>query len=56
MEYLEHENRVLWKEMAAMQTKMDEMNELMKTPMAAQNQPPPPPPYQDSSRNCFYWL
>jgi hypothetical protein len=29
--------------MAALQTKMDEMTELMKTLTVAQNQPPPPP-------------
>jgi hypothetical protein len=42
MEYLEHENRVLREEMVAMQTKMDEITELMKTLAAAQNQPPLP--------------
>jgi hypothetical protein len=35
---------VLREEMAAMQTKMDEMTELMKTLTAAHNQPPPPFP------------
>jgi len=39
MEYLEHENQVLHEEMAAMQTKMDEMT---KTMAAAQAQTPPP--------------
>jgi len=41
MEYLEHENQVLHEEMAAMQTKMDETTEVMKTMAAAQAQTPP---------------
>jgi hypothetical protein len=43
MEYLEQENQVFREEMAAMQTKMDEMTELMKTLTIAQNPPPLPP-------------
>jgi hypothetical protein len=41
MGYLEQENRVLREEMTAMQTKMDEMPEVMKT-MAEAPSPPPP--------------
>jgi len=43
MDYLEQENRVLQEEMAAMQTKMDEMTEKMETMAAASAQTPPPP-------------
>jgi len=43
MEFLEQENRVLHEEKAAMQTKMDEMTEKMRTMLAAQAQTPPPP-------------
>jgi len=43
MDYVEQENRVLREEMAAMQTKMDEMTELVKKLTDAQNQPPPLP-------------
>jgi len=43
MEYLEHENRALQEEMAAMQTKMGEMTEKMETMAAASAQTPPPP-------------
>jgi hypothetical protein len=41
MEFLEQENQLLREEMAAMQTKMDEMTELMKTLTVAQAPPPP---------------
>jgi len=54
MEGLEQENQALREEMAimqakinkmaAMQTRVDELTELVKTLRAAQNQPPPPPP------------
>jgi len=54
MEGLEQENRLLKEEMATMQAKMnemaatqtqvDELTELVRTLRAAQNQPPPPPP------------
>ena len=44
MEFLEQENQLLREEMAAMQTKMDEMTELMKTLTVAQAPPPSPPP------------
>jgi len=54
MEGLEKENRVLKEEMetmqakinemAATQTQVDELTELVRTLRAAQNQPPPPPP------------
>ena len=43
MDYLEQENRVLQDEVAAMQAKMDEMTEKMKTMEAAQIQTSPPP-------------
>ena len=43
MDYLEQENRLLQEEMAAMQAKMDEMTEKMKTMEQAQTLPPPPP-------------
>jgi len=42
MDYLEQENRVLQDEVAAMQAKMDEMAEKMKTMEAAQIQTSPP--------------
>jgi len=54
MEGLEQENQLLKEEIAIMQAKMDEMAatqtqvdelaELVRTLRAAQNQPPPPPP------------
>jgi hypothetical protein len=44
MYFLEQENQLLREEMTAMQTKMDEMTELMKTPTVAQAQAPPTPP------------
>jgi len=53
-DYLEQENRLLKEEMATMQakinemaaaqTQVDELTELVRTLRAAQNQPPPPPP------------
>jgi len=43
MDYLEQENRVLQEEVTAMQAKMDEMTEKMKTMAAAQIQTFPPP-------------
>ena len=42
-EFLEHENRVLHEEIAAMRTKMEEMTEKMRTMVAAQAQTPLPP-------------
>jgi hypothetical protein len=50
MEYLEHENQVPREEMAAMQTKMDEMTELMRTLMVDQAQAPPPPPSRTQAK------
>ena len=43
MDFLEQENQLLREEIAAMQTKMDEMTELMKTLTVAQARPPAPP-------------
>jgi len=53
-DFLEQENRLLKEEMttmqakinemAAAQTQVDELTELVRTLKAAQNQPPPPPP------------
>jgi hypothetical protein len=44
MNFLEQENQLLREEIAAMQTKLDEMTELMKTQTVAQERTPPPPP------------
>jgi hypothetical protein len=53
MDFLEQENQLLREEITAMQTKMDEMTELMKTLAAAQSQPPPPPLIRTLAETVF---
>ena len=44
MEHLKQENQALREQMTYMQTKMEELTELVKLLAVTQNQPPPPPP------------